>query len=82
MLSILLKTTFELIFAALLILGFIYEEKLIKFEHYVKMVIVVNYRRYKRRKQLDNIRKNRNFKLISGRKSVSKTACNGGFDVA
>lgn len=82
MLSILFKTSLELAFAALLILGFIYEEKLIKFEHYVKMVIVVNYRRYKRRKQLENMQKNRSFKLINGKKPVTKKALSNGFDVA
>ena len=59
MASIVLKTVFEILAAALLIYGFMHERELIKFEDYLKMVIVVNYRRYKRRKRLFNWGKNK-----------------------
>ena len=67
MASIVLKTVFEILAAALLIDGFMHERELIKFEDYLKMVIVVNYRRYKRRKRLEQIRKNRDFRLVSSK---------------
>ncbi|MBQ5996014.1 MAG: hypothetical protein IJL63_09210 [Clostridia bacterium] len=67
MASIVLKTVFEILAAALLIYGFMHERELIKFEDYLKMVIVVNYRRYKRRKRLEQIRKNRDFRLVSSK---------------
>lgn len=75
MLAIFAKTTVELAFVLLLIYGFMHEKQLIKFEHYVKMVIVVNYRRYKKRKRLEQMRKNREFKLVNGgNTSVHKRA--------
>ena len=48
MLAIFAKTGIELAVVLLLIYGFIHEKEVIKFEQYVKMVIVVNYRRYKK----------------------------------
>ena len=42
MLAIFAKTSIELAVVLLLIYGFIHEKEVIKFEQYVKMVIVVN----------------------------------------
>ena len=55
MLAIFAKTSIELAVVLLLIYGFIHEKEVIKFEQYVKMVIVVNYRRYKKRKRIQRI---------------------------
>ncbi len=68
MLAIFAKTGIELAVVLLLIYGFIHEKEVIKFEQYVKMVIVVNYRRYKKRKKLEQMRKNRDFRVVKGRK--------------
>lgn len=48
-------TILEILVALLLIWGFINEKKLIKFEHRIKIIIVVNYRRYKRRQMLKRL---------------------------
>lgn len=81
MLAIFAKTSIELAVVLLLIYGFIHEKEVIKFEQYVKMVIVVNYRRYKKRKKIEQMKKNREFRVFKGGKSP-----NGGtphsFDVA
>lgn len=81
MLAIFAKTSIELAVVLLLIYGFIHEKEVIKFEQYVKMVIVVNYRRYKKRKRIEQMKKNRKFRVVKGGKSP-----NGGtphsFDVA
>ncbi len=82
MLTILLKTSIEIALALLLIYGFIHEKEVIKFEQYVKMVIVVNYRRYKNKKRLETARQHRQFKLINGRKVKAVNSFANGFDVA
>ena len=71
MLAIFAKTTLELAMVLLLIYGFMHEKELIKFEHYLKMVVVVNYRRYKKKKRLEQMRKNREFKLVKGGRAVA-----------
>ncbi len=82
MLAIFAKTSIELAVVLLLIYGFIHEKEVIKFEQYIKMVIVVNYRRYKKRKKLEQMRKNRDFRVIDG-KRISRSSKGGkSFDVA
>jgi len=81
MLAIFAKTGIELAVVLLLIYGFIHEKEVIKFEQYVKMVIVVNYRRYKKRKKLEQMRKNRDFRVVNGRKPRTDSAPHS-FDVA
>jgi len=56
----------ELMVVLLLIYGFYKEDKVIAFEQKLKMIIVVNYRRYKRKKRLEEMRKTRDFKVIDG----------------
>lgn len=82
MLTILLKTSVEFALVLLLIYGFIHEKEVIKFEQYVKMVIVVNYRRYKKKKKLEQMRKNREFKVINGKKSAVKQTRSRNYNVA
>lgn len=81
MLAIFAKTSIELAVVLLLIYGFIHEKEVIKFEQYVKMVIVVNYRRYKKRKRIEQMRKNREFRVVKGGKSPNGGAPHS-FDVA
>jgi hypothetical protein len=82
MLAIFAKTTLELAMVLLLIYGFMHEKELIKFEHYLKMVVVVNYRRYKKRKRLEQMRKNREFRLVRGGKSATPKRTSGSTFVA
>lgn len=56
----------ELAVILLLIYGFYKEDKVIAFEQKVKMIVVVNYRRYKSKKRLEAMRKNREFKVVDG----------------
>ncbi len=81
MLAIFAKTSIELAVVLLLIYGFIHEKEVIKFEQYVKMVIVVNYRRYKKRRRIEQMKKNREFRVIKGGKSSNGRTPNS-FDVA
>lgn len=81
MLAIFAKTSIELAVVLLLIYGFIHEKEVIKFEQYVKMVIVVNYRRYKKRKRIEQMKKNREFRVVKGDKSPNGRTPNS-FDVA
>lgn len=81
MLAIFAKTSIELAVVLLLIYGFIHEKEVIKFEQYVKMVIVVNYRRYKKRKRIEQMKKNREFRVVKGSKSPNGRTPNS-FDVA
>lgn len=82
MLAIFAKTGIELAVVLLLIYGFIHEKEVIKFEQYIKMVIVVNYRRYKKRKKLEQMRKNRDFRVIDGRRITRSNKGGKSFDVA
>ncbi|MBE6827734.1 MAG: hypothetical protein E7514_03850 [Ruminococcaceae bacterium] len=59
MFSILSKTFLEIIMAATVVYMYLHQKELIMFEHYLKMVIVVNYRRYKKRKRAEQLRKQR-----------------------
>lgn len=81
MLAIFAKTSIELAVVLLLIYGFIHEKEVIKFEQYVKMVIVVNYRRYKKRKRIEQMKKNREFRVVKGVKSPNGRTPHS-FDVA
>ena len=81
MLAIFAKTSIELAVVLLLIYGFIHEKEVIKFEQYVKMVIVVNYRRYKKRKKIEQMKKNREFRVVKGGKSPTGRTPHS-FDVA
>lgn len=81
MLAIFAKTSIELAVVLLLIYGFIHEKEVIKFEQYVKMVIVVNYRRYKKRKRIEQMKKSREFRVVKGGKSPNGRTPNS-FDVA
>ena len=81
MLAIFAKTSIELAVVLLLIYGFIHEKEVIKFEQYIKMVIVVNYRRYKKRKRIEQMKKNRELRVVKGGKSPNGGAPHS-FDVA
>lgn len=82
MLAIAAKTILELAVVLLLIYGFIKEDKVIAFEQKVKMIVVVNYRRYKKRKKLEKIQKERAFKVYDGRKTSSAKKAPNAFHVA
>ena len=82
MLTIFAKTGLELAFVLLLIYGFIHEDKMIAFEQKLKMIIVVNYRRYKKRKRLEQMRKNREFKVYEGGKVRTVKRGSGSYHVA
>lgn len=74
-----ISSMIELAVIIFLIYGFYKEDKFIVFEQKVKMIIVVNYRRYKRKKRIEQMRKNREFKLVDGgRKGTER----GSFHVA
>ncbi len=74
-----ISSMIELSVIIFLIYGFYKEDKFIAFEQKVKMIIVVNYRRYKRKKRIEQMRKNREFKLVDGGR---KGAERGSFHVA
>ena len=74
-----ISSMIELAVIIFLIYGFYKEDKFIAFEQKVKMIIVVNYRRYKRKKRVEQMRKNREFKLVDGGR---KGAERGSFHVA
>lgn len=61
--AILIKSFLELAFIALLLYGFMKEEKVIAFEQKVWRILFVNYRRYRRKKRYAKMRKNRDFRL-------------------
>ena len=61
-----ISSMIELAVIIFLIYGFYKEDKFIAFEQKAKMIIVVNYRRYKRKKRIEQMRKNREFKLVDG----------------
>lgn len=71
MLSIIARSTIELAAILLLIYGFIHEDKVIEFEQTVKMVAVVMFKRYKKKKAIEKMQKNRDFRVIDGKKSSS-----------
>lgn len=79
-LGLAIKSLLELSVILLLIYGFYKEDKVIAFEQKLKMIIVVNYRRYKRRKRLEQMQKNRDFKVVKGNTHTKNT--DGGFHVA
>ena len=74
-----ISSMIELAVIIFLIYGFYKEDKFIAFEQKVKMIIVVNYRRYMRKKRIEQMRKNREFKLVDGGR---KGAERGSFHVA
>ena len=74
-----ISSMIELAVIIFLIYGFYKEDKFIAFEQKVKMIIVVNYRRYKIKKRIEQMRKNREFKLVDGGR---KGAERGSFHVA
>ena len=74
-----ISSMIELAVIIFLIYGFYKEDKFIAFEQKVKMIIVVNYLRYKRKKRIEQMRKNREFKLVDGGR---KGAERGSFHVA
>ena len=74
-----ISSMIELAVIIFLIYGFYKEDKFIAFEQKVKMIIVDNYRRYKRKKRVEQMRKNREFKLVDGGR---KGAERGSFHVA
>lgn len=76
-----IKSLLELAFILLLVYGFYKENKVIAFEKKLKMIIVVNYRRYKKRKRLEQMKKNRDFRVVEG-KTLKCKKPDGGFHVA
>ena len=74
-----ISSMIELAVIIFLIYGFYKEDKFIAYEQKVKMIIVDNYRRYKRKKRIEQMRKNREFKLVDGGR---KGAERGSFHVA
>ena len=64
-----IRSALELAFILLLIYGFIKEDKLIAFEQKVRRIIVVNYRRYKRKKRYERMQKERAFRVYEGGRS-------------
>lgn len=76
------RTLIELAVVLLLIYGFIKEDKVIEFEQKIKMIIVVNYRRYKKRKRIEKIRKNGDFILYDGSKPHPVKRKSNSFHVA
>ena len=64
-----IRSALELAFILLLIYGFIKEDKLIAFEQKVRRIIVVNYRRYKRKKRYERMQQERAFRVYDGGKS-------------
>lgn len=64
--AIAIRSMIELAVILLLIYGFYKEDKVIAFEKKVKMILVVNYRRYKKRKRLEQMRKNAEFHVVNG----------------
>lgn len=75
-----IKSLIELSVIILLIYGFYKEDKVIAFEQKLKMIIVVNYRRYKKRKRLEQMQKSRDFKVVSSNAQHKKS--DGGIHVA
>ena len=69
-----ISSMIELAVIIFLIYGFYKEDKFIAFEQKVKMIIVVNYRRYKRKKRIEQMRKNREFKLLTAVEKAPKEA--------
>ena len=65
MAAIILRTSLEIFAAALLIFGFMHEREIIRIENYLIMSIKVKYRRYKRRKRIEQMRKNRELRLVA-----------------
>lgn len=78
--ALIVKSFLELAFIALLIYGFIKEEKVIAFEQKVWRILFVNYRRYKRKKLYANMQKNRDFRLYDG--GAQKKRASGSTHVA
>ena len=75
-----IRSALELAFILLLIYGFIKEDKLIAFEQKVRRIIVVNYRRYKRKKRYERMQQERAFRVYEGGKS--KKPSSGSIHVA
>lgn len=72
MISIFLKTTVELALVLLLIYGFIHEKKMIEFEQLLKRAIVIKLKLYLKNKALEEMRRNRDFRVVEGSKSARK----------
>ena len=69
-----ISSMIELAVIIFLIYGFYKEDKFIAFEQKVKMIIVVNYRRYKRKKRVEQMRKTVNSSLLTGAERVPREA--------
>ncbi|MEG0547122.1 MAG: hypothetical protein RR552_08100 [Oscillospiraceae bacterium] len=67
--SIAIKSILELAAVLLLIYGFYKEDKVIAFEQKVKMIVVVNYRRYKKRKRHEQLLKEQHLMVYEGGKN-------------
>lgn len=72
--ALVLKSFLELAFIALLLYGFMKEEKVIAFEKKVWRILFVNYRRYKRKKLYAKIRETRDFRLYDGGAAKKRTS--------
>lgn len=69
-----ISSMIELAVIIFLIYGFYKEDKFIAFEQKVKMIIVVNYRRYKRKKRIEQMRKTVNSSLLTAAEMVPREA--------
>lgn len=70
MMSIVLRSTVELAMIILIIYGFAHEKDMIEIEQLLWKAIVVTYRRFKRNRELERMRKNREFRVVNGGKSA------------
>lgn len=69
-----ISSMIELAVIIFLIYGFYKEDKFIAFEQKVKMIIVVNYRRYKRKSVLSKCVKTENSSLLTAAERVPREA--------
>lgn len=69
-----ISSMIELAVIIFLIYGFYKEDKFIAFEQKVKMIIVVNYRRYKRKSVLSKCVKTVNSSLLTAAEKAPKEA--------
>ena len=81
MITILLKSSIELALVLLLIYGFIHEKQMIEFEQLLKRAVVIKFKLYKKNKALEQIRRNRDFRVVEG-KMPAKKAKHGSLYVA
>ncbi len=72
MFFIVMRSSIEFALIVLLLYGFWNEKKVIEFEQLLKRAIVIRYRLYKKNKRLAEMRKNREFKVVSGKRTASK----------